>query len=161
MWVYCQINVFFIFLLKNPKVAPSVTVLSLMKVAPGNSQSQSYRQVQSSISIAARLSGCFLTAWTNNSLAETTHCWRWTPIPSEPSGLLDQLYLNWKVCGSEILEKNRVVDQRFWRLFELKILWVLFELKSLFLEKFVLLELEKNERKNEEMEALCWRKNEE
>ena len=24
MWVYCQINVFFIFLLKNPKVAPSV-----------------------------------------------------------------------------------------------------------------------------------------
>ena len=48
-----------------------------------------------------------------------------------------------------------MVDQRFWRLFELKILWVLFELKSLFLAKFVLLELEKNERKNEEMEALC------
>ena len=44
---------------------------------------------------------------------------------------------------------------RFWRLFELKSLWVLFELKSLFLEKFVSLELEKNERKNEEMEALC------
>ena len=48
-----------------------------------------------------------------------------------------------------------MVDQRFWRLFELKILWVLFELKSLFLEKFVSLELEKNERKNEEIEALC------
>ena len=137
MWVYCQINVFFIFLLKNPKVAPSVTVLSLMKVAPGNSQSQSYRQVHSSISVAARLSECFLTARTNNSLAETTHCWRWTPIPSEPSGPLDQLYLNWKVCGSEILEKNRVVDRDFgdclnWKVCGYCLNWKVYFLKSLF-----------------------------
>ena len=44
MWVYCQINVFFIFLLKNPKVALGVIVLSLMKVAPRNSQSYLHRQ---------------------------------------------------------------------------------------------------------------------
>ena len=33
-------------------------------------------------------------------------------------------------------------------------LWVLFELKSLFLEKFCFAVVRKNERKNEEMEAL-------
>ena len=34
-------------------------------------------------------------------------------------------------------------------------------LEVVWIEKFVSLESEKNERKNEEMEALCWRKNEE
>ena len=34
-------------------------------------------------------------------------------------------------------------------------LWVLFESKSLFLEKFCFARVRKNERKNEEMEALC------
>ena len=43
----------------------------------------------------------------------------------------------------------------------LEIVWIEKFVGIVWIEKFVSLESEKNERKNEEMEALCWRKNEE
>ena len=91
MWVYCQINVFFIFLFKNPKVAPGVIILSLMKVAPGNSRS-------------------YLRRWKSHSkpVSESSHS---SPsLQDSPKVTLMTLLLKWLAVGvglrSQVKNRN-------------------------------------------------------